>query len=151
SIKNTTGNGIDLASATVPNPNDATKQIVENNATIDTVTFDNVGGDDIKINSGTTTDLTDPNVTLQETIAVSNVTSTNGNGAGVRLIDTHSAHAATISNYTNGNATPGSGGGTAGEGVLRFEGSAVDKFAGNVTISNADVKNNLGFAYDFKN
>ena len=57
------------------------------------------------------TDLTDPNVTLQETIAVSNVTSTNGNGAGVRLIDTHSGRTASITNYTNGNATAGSGGG----------------------------------------
>jgi len=136
SITNTTGNGIDVASATITDPNDATKQIVQNNATIDTVTFDNVGGDDIKINSATTTDLTDPNVTLQETIAVSNVTSTNGGGAGVRLIDTHSAHSATITNYTNGNATAASGGGLAGEGVLRFQGSATDKFAGNVTISN---------------
>ena len=79
------------------------------------------------------------------------MTSTNGNGAGVRLIDTHSAHTATITNYTNGNATAGSGGGLAGEGVLRFEGSATDKFAGNVTISNADIKNNLGFAFDFQN
>jgi hypothetical protein len=151
SIKNTTGNGIDIASATITDPTDATKQIVQNNATINTVTFDNVGGDDIKINSGTTTDLTDPNVTLQETIAVSNVTSTNGGGAGVRLIDTHSTHSATITNYTNGNATAGSGGGLAGEGVLRFEGSATDKFEGNVTISNADIKNNIGFAFDFLN
>ncbi len=150
-IKNTTGNGIDVASATITDPTDATKQIVQNNATIDTVTFDNVGGDDIKVNSATTTDLTDPNVTLQETIAVSNVTSTNGKGAGVRLIDTHSTGTAAITNYTNGNTTAGSGGGLAGEGVLRFEGSATDKFGGNVKISNADIKNNLGFAFDFKN
>src|SRR5262249_9007764 len=70
SIKNTTSHGIDVASATVTDPDDATKQIVQNNVSINTVTFDNVGGDDIKINSGTTTDLTDPNVTLQEAIAV---------------------------------------------------------------------------------
>lgn len=151
SIKNTTGDGIAFTPATVTDPNDATKSIVRGNVAIDTVTFDNVGGDDIDINSATASDLTDPNVTLQEAIAISNVTSTNGNGAGVRLADTHSAGSALITNYTNGNAAAGSGGGLAGEGVLRFEGSAADKFAGDVTLNNADIKNNLGFAFDFKN
>ena len=151
SIKNTTGDGISTTPVTITDPDDDTQQIVRGSVTIDTVTFDNVGGNDIRINAATTTDLTDPNVSLQEAIAISNVTSTNGNGAGVRLIDTHDTGTAAITNYANGNATAGSGGGVAGEGVLRFEGSAANKFAGDVTINNADIKNNLGFAYDFLN
>ena len=145
-ISNTVGDGIAFTPKTITNPDNPVQMAVRGNVTIDTVTFDNVGGDDIDINSFTTTDLTDPNVTLQETIAISNVDSTNGNGAGLRLQNTHSTGTATLTNYTNGTSTAGSGGGVAGEGVLRF-----NDLAGDVTISNADIQNNVGFALDFLN
>lgn len=151
------GEGITFSPATITDTNDLdndnnkTEQFVRGNVTINNVTFDNVAGDDINIDSFTTTDITNANVTLQETIAITDVTSTNGGGAGVRLQRTHSAGTATLTNYTNGNDTPGSGGGSVGQGVLRFEGTTTDMFAGDVTINNADIKNNIGFAFDFLN
>ncbi len=146
SIQNTTGDAIAFTPDTITDPNDATMQIVQGNVTIDTVTFDNIGGDDMVIDSATTTDVTDPNVTLQEAIAISNITSSNGNGVGLRLQNTHDTGTASIMNYANGNATVGSGGGTAADGVLHF-----NDIAGDVTIDNADIKNNVGFAFDFLN
>lgn len=157
SISNTTGDAIAIESLLltdtddIDNDNNTTEQFVRNNVTISDVTFDNIGGDDIDIDASTTADVTDPTVTLQETIAVTDVTSTNGNGAGLRLANTHSAGNTTITNYTNGNATAGSGGGLAGQGVLRFEGTGSESFAGDLTISNADIRNNIGFAFDFLN
>jgi hypothetical protein len=157
-ISNTTGDGIATTPLTitdtndVDNDNNTSEQIVRGNVTISDVTFDNIGGDDIDINAFTATDTTDPNVTLQETITITDVTSTNGNGAGVRLANTHDNRTATISNYTNGLAgTPGSGGGLAGQGVLRFEGTMPDDFDGDVVINNADIRNSTGFAFDFLN
>ena len=146
SIKNTLSDGIEFTPKTITDPSDSTKQIVRGNVTVDTVTFDNVGGDDMNINSATTTDVTSPSVTLQEAIAISNITSTNGKGTGLRLQNTHAAGTASITNYANGNATAGSGGGTSADGVLHF-----NDIAGPVTINNADIMNNTGFAFDFLN
>ncbi|MCC7475806.1 MAG: hypothetical protein IT425_10445 [Pirellulales bacterium] len=149
-ISNTTGSGIAFDPATITDSDDldsdgnTTEQFVRGNVTIDEVTFDNIGGDDIDINSFTATDITAPGVTLQETIAISNVDSTNGNGAGLWLLNTHSTGTASISNYTNGTATAGSGGGVVGQGVLRFE-----SLEGDVAITNADIQNNIGYAFDF--
>lgn len=145
-ISNTTGDGIAFTPKTIVNPNNAAQMAVRGNVTITDVTFDTIGGDDIDINSFTATDVTDPNVTLQETIAITDVSSLNGNGAGLRLQNTHSAGTATLTNYTNGNATAGSGGGLVGQGVLRF-----NDIAGDITVNNADIKNNTGFAFDFLN
>ena len=55
SISNTTGDGIAFTPVTISAPNDATRQIVRGNVTIDEVEFDNIGGDDIDINSATAT------------------------------------------------------------------------------------------------
>jgi hypothetical protein len=55
-------------------------------------------------------------------------------------------------NYMNGQAmVAGSGGGTAAEGVLRFEGTNPDDFDGDVTFNNVDIASNIGFAFDFLN
>ena len=83
-----------------------------------------MGGVEIDINSVTATDVTDPNVTLQETIAISDVDSQNGSNIGIWLRNTHASRTATITNYVNGTAgTAGSGGGSAARGVLVFEGT----------------------------
>jgi hypothetical protein len=156
-ISYTTGNAIELTPYEFVDDDDideddnTTETIVHGNVTIDTVTFAHIGGDDINIDSATTVDVTDPAVTLQETISITSVASTFGAGAGVRLANTHDTGTATITDYTNGNATAGSGGGLAGEGVLLFQGTAEDDFGGDVTISNADILNNRGFAFDFLN
>ena len=65
-ISNTTSGGIEFTPDTITDPNDATRQIVQGNVTIDTVSLTNVGGNGIDINSATTTDVTLPTVTLQE-------------------------------------------------------------------------------------
>ena len=93
--------------------------------TIDSVNFDNMLGVEIDIDSATAEDITNPNVTLQETIAISNVDSQEGSNRGIWLSNTHDNHTATITNYTNGTlGTAGSGGGLSTEGVLVF---AVDR------------------------
>lgn len=112
-ISDTTGNGIELTPDTITDPNDATRQIVRGNVTINTVTLTDIGGNGIDIDSATTTDVTLPTVTLQETIAMSNVTSTNGAGRGINLENTHTGRTATLSNYTYD-------GGTTSFGALRL-------------------------------
>ena len=110
-ISDTTGNGIELTPDTITDPANATRQIVRGNVTINTVTLTNVGGNGIDIDSATTTDVTLPTVTLQEAIAISNVTSTNGTGRGINLENTHSGtgHTATLTNYTYDGGTTSSG------------------------------------------
>ena len=62
------------------------------------------------------------------------------------------AGTATIMNYTNGDPmTAGSGGGDPTTGVLRFAGTNADDFKGDVTLTNIDIFNNVGFALDFDN
>ncbi len=107
-ISNTVGDGIAFAPKTITDPNDATRQIVRGNVSIDNVTFSNVGGNGIDIDSSTTTNVALPTVTLQEAIAISNVMSTNGTGRGINLKNTHTGagHTATLTNYTyDGGAT----------------------------------------------
>ena len=115
SISNTTGDGIAFTPITITDPNDATRQIVRGNVTIDEVEFDNIGGNGIDIDSATATDITLPTVTLQEVIAISDVTSTNGAGRGINLENTHSGagRTATLARYTYD-------GGTTSLGALRL-------------------------------
>ncbi len=120
-----------------------TEQVVRGSVSINNVTFDNIGGDDIDIDSFTATDVNSSNVTLQETISITNVTSTNGNGAGVRLQNTHDGHTATISSYTNGDTTAGSGGGTLADGVLHF-----NDISGDLVVMDTNIQQNTGFAVD---
>jgi hypothetical protein len=150
-ISNTTDDGIALTTLIFTDIDDededgnTTEQIVRGNATIFDITFDNIGGDDIDIDSNTgALTPTTPNVTFQETIAITNITSTNGNGAGIRLQNTHDGRTATISNYTNGSDLAGSGGGTLTDGVLHF-----NDISGDLVINTATIKGNTGFALDF--
>ena len=111
-ISNTAGDGIAFTPETITDPDDATRQIVRGNVTISDVTLTNVGGNGIDIDSATTTDVTLPTVTLQEAIAISRVTSTNGTGRGINLENTHSGtgHTATLTNYTYDGGTTSLGG-----------------------------------------
>jgi len=109
-ISNTTGNAIEFRPVTVTDPADATRKIVRGNVTINTVTLNNVGGNGIDIDSSTPTDVTLPTVTLQETIALSNITSNNGAGRGINLQNTHSGRTATLTNYTYDGGTTSTGG-----------------------------------------
>jgi hypothetical protein len=150
-ISNTTDDGIALTTLVFTDTEDldedgnTTEQIIRGNVTINDITFDSIGGDDIDIDSDAGALLpTTPNVTFQETITINNVTSTNGGGSGVRLQNTHDGRTATISNYVNGNDTPGSGGGTLADGVLHF-----NDITGDLVINTATIKGNTGFAFDF--
>ena len=71
------------------------------------MTFNNVGGDEITIDaqlpSGVV--LPDPNITNQEAMTISNITSTGGHGRGLRLLDTHSGGTATITNFNHDGGT----------------------------------------------
>jgi hypothetical protein len=154
-FSNVTGTGIQFTPLTRTDPDDASLKTVAGNVTIDNVNFDDMAGIEIDINSATTEDVTDPNVTLLETIAISNVDSQNGANRGVWLRNTHDNRTATILNYTNGTlGTAGSGGGLGGVGnvgVLVFEGTAANQFDGNVTLTNIDIFENLGYALDMGN
>lgn len=151
-ISNVSGTGIQFTPLTRPNASNPALSTVAGNVTIDDVNFTDMGGVEIDINSFTTTDTTNPNVTLQETILISDVNSQNGSNIGVWLRNTHNARTATITNYTNGTAgTAGSGGGDFNTGVLVFEGTNVDDFDGDVTLTNIDIFNNTGYALHFSN
>jgi len=156
-ISNVSGTGIQFTPLTRPNETNPTLSTVAGNVTIDDVNFNNMGSVEIDINSFTATDVTDPNVTLQETIAISDVDSQEGSNIGIWLRNTHdngtsTTRITTITNYVNGTAgTAGSGGGDGNSGVLVFEGSMVDDFDGNVTLTNIDIFNNTGYALHFNN
>lgn len=145
-IMNTSGDGIVLTPFVRDDDDDPVTlpRTVAFNVTIDDVMFDNIGGDEMVIDAESGEDVTDANVTLQETIMITDVTSTNGNGRGLLLSNTHSGRTTTILNYMNGEAAAGTGGGNAADGVLRFT-----DIGGNLTMNNVDVMNNVGYAFDF--
>ncbi len=146
-IRNTTGDGIVLTPFVRVDTNDAdndgnvTESTVAFNVTIRDVTFDNIGGDDIDMDAFTNADLNDPDVTLQETITVSDVDSMNGNSRGVLLANTHEDGTFTLTNYTNTDGTTG-----ATEGRLQFQ-----DIAGDITISTAEILGGAGYAVGFLN
>lgn len=151
-FSNVSGTGIQFTPLTRPNTTNPALSTVAGNVTIDDVNFNNMGGVEIDINSFTTTDVTNPNVTLQETILISDVNSQEGSNIGIWLRNTHNARTATISNYVNGTVgTAGSGGGALASGVLVFEGTNVDDFDGDVTLTNVRIFNNTGYALHFSN
>ncbi|WP_197528408.1 beta strand repeat-containing protein [Aeoliella mucimassa] len=97
-ISNTTGNGIELTPGVfADDPETTTDELAVRFApTISDVTFDNIGGNDIDI------DATSPeasSVPITEAIAISNVTSTNGQGIGINL--SNNVSAVSISDYSN--------------------------------------------------
>ena len=99
-MSNVSGTGIQFTPLSRNNTNNAFKTIA-GNVTIDSVKFESMGGVEIDIDSESA-DASNSNNTLQETIAISNVESQNGSAEGLRLQNTHDAHTATITNYTNG-------------------------------------------------
>lgn len=144
-IHDTMSDGIVLTPFVRVDADDPDLKTVAFNVTIDEVMFENIGGTELNINADTTEDVTDPDVTLLETIVVSNVTSTDGNNRGLLLQNTHSTGTFTLGNYTNGlDGVAGSGGGDTTDGVLRFF-----SLAGDVALFNVDIMNNIGYAFDF--
>lgn len=116
-IENTTSHGIDLADMTQTLANGTTRSRFA--PTIDKVDFANVGGDDILLTSTTS------ETTISHATAISNITSLNGNGVGINLVQNQ--RAATINNFDWN-------GGTTGDGALRiFEAGT----QGTVTLSNS--------------
>lgn len=92
-ISNTTGNGIELTPGSETIDGDLE---VRFQPLITDITFDNIGGDDINID-GTSPEAA--SVPVTESIAISNVTSTQGQGVGINL--SNNVNTATIDNYTN--------------------------------------------------
>jgi hypothetical protein len=121
-ISNTSDNAIDL-SPLVENLANGTRR-VRFSPNISNVTFSGVGGDDIHLDALTAEPTTTP---ITEAIAVSNITSTNGNGVGVALLNTK--RTASVSNLTWN-------GGTTGEGALRIEGAGTQ---GNVNVTGTNT------------
>jgi hypothetical protein len=115
-ISDTTGDAIALAAMTQTLTNNTTRSRF--NVTIDDVTFDNVGEDDIQLTSTTA------QTTISHATVISDIVSTNGNGIGINLVQNQ--RAATISNFDWD-------GGTTGLGALRiFEAGT----QGTVTLNN---------------
>lgn len=114
-ISNTTGDAINLTvldfidTEDVDNDTNITERIVRGNLTISDVNFNNIGGDDIDY-TGTAVDTTQPNVQLQETISIANVTSNDVEGRGIALTRTHTGGTATINQYTYDGGTTGDAG-----------------------------------------
>jgi hypothetical protein len=106
-IANTTGDGIELTPLVETLANNTTR--VRFTPTIDDVMFTNIGGDDIDINATTAEPAT---TAISETIAISDITSDDGDGVGIRL--TNTKRAATIADFDWD-------GGTTGQGALRIE------------------------------
>jgi hypothetical protein len=146
-ISNTTGDAIMLRPFVRVDTNDADndgnvmESTVAFNVTVRNVTFDNIGGDDIDMDAFTNADLDDPNVTLQETITVSDIDSTNGDMHGILLANTHEDGSFTLTNYTNTDGTTGDE-----EGRLQFQ-----DIAGDITISTAEIMGGAGYAVGFFN
>ncbi len=112
SISNTVEDGIHLTPLTIVDTNDVdndgnvTETIVRGNVTIDSVVFDNIGGDDIDIDAFTSTNLNLPNTQLQEVIFINQITSTNNHGRSIAIANTHSGAGRTVTinnfNYDGG-------------------------------------------------
>lgn len=122
-ISNTNGNGIELTPGSETIDGDLS---VRFQPMITDITFDNIGGDDINI------DATSPeaaSVPVTEGIAISNVTSTQGQGVGINL--SNNVSTVTIDNYTNDL-------GTGAAGILLTANEAA------VNITDATITNQTG-------
>lgn len=135
-IKNTTGDAIHLTPFSFIDVNDTdgdtntTETIVHGNVTIDKVTLENVGGNGVDI-TATTADVTQPNFTLQETLKLTNITSTDGAGRGIAIRGTHTGRTTTLSNYTYDGGTTSAGG------------IQLDNFDGSLTASTSTLTGGL--------
>lgn len=161
-VENTTGDGIVLTPLIRDNDgNPGTPQkTMAFNVTLNNLTFDNVGGNDISIDAtppgGVV--LPDPNVTLQEAMTISNINSTNGNGRGIFISNTHTGGTETISSYNHDGGTTSTealvfanAAGTATVNTSTFTGGTaidgggvfIDTSTGNFTFANTVTFTNL--------
>ncbi|TWT36307.1 hypothetical protein KOR34_12110 [Posidoniimonas corsicana] len=95
-INGTTGDAIVLTPAEIVDGSDTT---IAFNATLDNITFDSVGGNDISIDAATTADPSSPNVTLNEAISITNITSTNNGATSLAVSNTHSGGTLDVNGY----------------------------------------------------
>jgi hypothetical protein len=119
-IRNTTGDGIHLTSSVRTDVEDVngngntTEKALLGGYTIHTVTLQNIGGDGISIDDTLPAgvSLADPNVKNNEVIALTNITSTNGNGFGINIANTHAGtgNTTTLNTYTYNGGTTSAGG-----------------------------------------
>ena len=120
-IKNTTGDGIRLSptlrvdTADINGNNNTTEEAIDGSYEIQTVTLDNIGGDGIKIDATLPNGITlpDPNVgnSFVEAITLTNIKSTNGNGVGINIANTHAGtgNTTTLTAYTYDGGTTSAG------------------------------------------
>jgi hypothetical protein len=139
SISDTTGDGISLQAFarndSNDEDNDGNTTEIEFNVTIDDVVFDNVGGADIRVNADAGVDVTLPGTQFTEAISITDITSTNGSGNGIRLTNTHAGtgatRTATINRVTfDGNDT----------------GIYIENARGIVNVNNTTIENTSGDA-----
>ena len=94
-VVGTMGDGITLR-AFAREEMDPDMTVIDFDVTIDQVSFDSVGGHDIAIDADSGVDPDMPNTVLNETINISNITSTGGTGDGINLTNTHTGQVTTI-------------------------------------------------------
>ena len=140
SIANTTGNAIELASFRrtdvddVDNDGDTTEESIEFNVVLDQIDLNNIGGaSGILINANENDDSDNPDIPLNESIAVSNLSVTGGAGVGLTINNAEDTTAVAINNYDYD-------GGVSGLGALQLNNVGVGNSATNsstVTITNS--------------
>ena len=135
SISNTSGNGITLTPGIVEDDpdTDADEYAVQFLVALSDLTFDNIGGNDIDIDA-TSPEASDVPVT--ESIALTDIDSTNGQGIGINL--SNNVSTVSIANYTNDG-----GAGTAAIQLTNNDGA--------VNISDAEITNQGGMGISLVN
>ncbi|WP_146590605.1 beta strand repeat-containing protein [Posidoniimonas polymericola] len=116
---------------------DAGQTTIAMNATLDNITFDGVSGNDIAIDATAVADPTAANVTLQEAIAISNITSTNGGAASLAVFGTHDGGELTVDNYNWDGGTTG------------LIGMSFDSTGGTVDVRNSTLTGGAATAVGF--
>lgn len=138
-ISDTTGDAITLQAFArndaTDEDNDGNTTEIEFNVTIANVTLDNIGGDGIRIDADAGVNVTAPGTQLAEAISITDVTSTNGTGVGIRLLNTHAGTGASRTTTINrveldGNST----------------GLYIEDARGIVNVNNMTVSNTTGDA-----
>ena len=161
-IQRTTTDGIQLTpfartdTADFDNDGNTTEKIVAFNVNVNDVTFDANLGNDIDIDAFTTEDINSANVTLQEVLNLTNVTSTNGGAASIRVANAHTAGTLTVDNLAYDGGTGAAGGielasfdGTGSVVNSSFTGgnaasvSITGDTDGNFTLDNTNTVNNI--------
>ncbi|MEN1680866.1 MAG: inverse autotransporter beta domain-containing protein [Planctomycetota bacterium] len=136
SVDGTFGNAIELTAASVQSdPNDTSVLQSQFSPTLSDLTFTNVGGDDINLDA---TLAVTGGPTQVENIGITNVTSTDGTGVGIRI--TENVNAVTINDFTH------SGGLGVTGGALQ-----VNDGTGALAVTDATISNQVGFGIQLNN